>query len=120
MAKFLIQCTHGREDAEKATLPFIVGNVAASSDQEVVVLLTSEAVWIATRGYAEGIQKEGFPPLTQVIRDFVENGGQIWACAACTKPRGISEEQLIGGARILGAPKVVEHLAQGGVSILAF
>ena len=29
MAKLLINCTHGREDAERATLSFVVGNVAA-------------------------------------------------------------------------------------------
>jgi predicted peroxiredoxin len=42
MAKLLINCTHGREDAERATLSFVVGNVAAFADQEVVVLLTIE------------------------------------------------------------------------------
>ena len=44
MAKLLINCTHGREDAAGAILPFVVGNVAASADQEVVVLLTIEGV----------------------------------------------------------------------------
>jgi predicted peroxiredoxin len=39
MAKLMINCTHGREDAERATLPFVVGNVAASADQEVVASL---------------------------------------------------------------------------------
>ncbi len=48
MAKLMIHCTHGREDAERATLSFIVGNVAASADQEVVVLLTIDGVWNAT------------------------------------------------------------------------
>ena len=34
MARFLAQATHGREDPERATLPFIVANVAASADQD--------------------------------------------------------------------------------------
>ena len=33
----LIQGTHGADDPEKATLPFIVGNVAATADQDTVV-----------------------------------------------------------------------------------
>ena len=39
MAQLLVHCTHGREDPERATLAFVVGNVAASADQDVVVLL---------------------------------------------------------------------------------
>src|SRR5205814_1902863 len=33
MATIMANCTCGKEDPERATLPFIVGNVAASADQ---------------------------------------------------------------------------------------
>jgi predicted peroxiredoxin len=36
MAKILVNATHRKEDAERATLPFVMGNVAATADQEVV------------------------------------------------------------------------------------
>ena len=68
MPRLLINCTHGKEDPERATLPFIVGNVAASADQEAVVLLTIEGVWNATKGYADTICKEGFQPLKEVMQ----------------------------------------------------
>ena len=117
MARILTHCTHGKEDPERATLPFVVGNVAATADQEAVVLLTSDAVWLATKGYAEGVQKESFPPLGEQIRAFVANGRQLWACGACTKPRGIGEADLIEGARITTAVNVVEYLASAAASI---
>ena len=117
MAKLMIHCTHGREDAERATLPFVVGNVAASADQEVVVLLTIEGVWNATRGYADDICKEGFQPLREVMQSLLNNGGEIWACGACAKPRGISEGDLVEGARIVTAASVVEYLASGAASL---
>ena len=92
MAKLLINCTHGREDAERATLSFVVGNVAASADQEVVVLLTIDGVWNATKGYADEICKEGFQPLKDVMQSFIANGGQIldlWSlCKAARDQRG--------------------------------
>ena len=119
MAKIMANCTHGKEDPERATLPFIVGNVAVTADQEAVVLLTVEGAWLATKDYAEGIQKEGFQPLKDVIASFVANGGQVWACGACTKPRGITEADLIEGARIVTAANVVEYLASGA-STLSF
>ena len=117
MSKLMINCTHGREDAERATLAFVVGNVAASADQEVVVLLTIEGVRIATQGYADGITKEGFQPLKDVVQSFVANGGKIWACGTCAKPRGIGPSDLIGGAQIVTAANVVEWLATGAASI---
>src|ERR671937_2141112 len=109
MAKILVNATHGNEDAERATLPFVVGNVAATADQEAVVLLTIEGVRLATYGYADGIHKEGFAPLKDVIRQYLDNGGQLWACGACTKPRGISETDLIPGAEIVTPPQVGEY-----------
>lgn len=119
MATLLVHCTHGREDPERATLAFIVGNVAASADQDVVVLLTIDGVWLATHGYADEIHKEGFPALSEVIQSFRANGGQIWACGTCAKPRGIGEDQLIDGAKIVTAANVVERLV-GGATTLDF
>src|SRR3954470_4847615 len=98
-AKILVHGTHGKEDPERATLAFIVGNVAANADQEAVVLLTIEGVCLATKGYADAIEKPGFPPLREVLASFIANGGQIWACGTCAKPRGITEAHLIEGAR---------------------
>jgi predicted peroxiredoxin len=120
MAKFLINCTHAGDDPERATLAFIVGNVAASADQEAAVLLTIEGVWLAKQGCSEGVQKDGFPALKDVMQQFVSNGGQIWACGTCTKPRGITEADLIDSARIVTAAYVVQHLAHGGVHTLDF
>jgi uncharacterized protein len=116
-SKILIHATHGQEDPERATLPFIVANVAANADQETAVLLTIDGVWLATKGYADSIEKAGFPPLRDVIQAFVANGGQIWACGTCAKPRGIGEGDLIVGAKIVTAAHAVEYLASGAVSL---
>ena len=112
-ATVMTHCTHAQDDAERATLPFVVANVAASADQQTIVLLTIDGVWLATKDYAERIHKEGFPPLKDIINSFIENGGEIWACGACTKPRGITEADMIAGARIVTAAMVVEQLAEG-------
>jgi predicted peroxiredoxin len=117
MAKLMVNCTHGKDDPERATLPFIIANVAVTADQEVVVLLAIEGVWLATKGYAEGVEKEGFPPLRDVLRSYVANGGQIWACGTCTKPRGITEDRLIDGAKIVNAVSVVEYVASGAQTL---
>jgi predicted peroxiredoxin len=117
MAKLIVNCNHGKEDPERATLPFIVGNVAASADQQTAVLLTIEGVWIATKGYADDIHREGFPALREVLQSFIANGGEVWACGTCTKPRGIAEADLIDGARIVTAAFFVDQIASGASNI---
>ena len=117
MAKpLLIHCTYGKDDPERAILPFIVGNVAVTADQQATIFLTIEGVRLATKGYAQQVNKEGFTPLKEIMDSFLANGGKIWACGACTKPRGITEADLIEGAKIVTAANLVEALVNGNIS----
>ncbi|HZD72855.1 MAG TPA: DsrE family protein [Actinomycetota bacterium] len=115
--RLLFHCSHGRDDPERAIVPFIAANVAVASGQEAVVLLTIEGVWLCKRGYADGIELEGFPKLAQLIADFVDGGGEIWGCSACTTPRGIGEGDLVPGAQIVGAAAIVEAVASGATAV---
>jgi predicted peroxiredoxin len=117
VGKLLIHSSHGREDPERATLPFIVGKNAVIAGQEAVVMLTVEGVHLATKGGADGVQKEGLPPLAEAMKEFVEGGGRVWACQSCTKPRGIGQEDLAEGATIAAAMQAVEFLAGGAASL---
>lgn len=116
MATLVIHASHGAEDPERATLPFVLGNNAAVAGQEPVILLTVEAVRLATEGGAEGVHKEGLPPLPEIMGEYAANGGAIWACQSCTKPRGIGKEDLIEDARVGTSMEVVELLAEGAAS----
>ena len=117
--KILFNCTHGKDDPERATLPFVAANVAATVGQEAVVVCTIEAVWLGTTGGTEGIQATGLPALAALYSEFVDNGGQVWLCGACTKPRAITDEHLAKGATIVGAAKIIEEVV-AGARTLAF
>ena len=115
--KLLFNCTYGKDDPERATLPFVAANVAATAGQDAVVLCTIDAVWLGTEGGTEGIASQGLPALSELFGEFVDNGGQVWLCGACTKPRGIGEERLAKGATIVGAAKVVEEIVSGAKTV---
>jgi predicted peroxiredoxin len=117
--KLMFLCAHGKENPERAILPFVAANTAAIAGQDAVVLLTIEGVWLGTDGGTDGVVKEGFPELPTLASEFVENGGEIWLCGTCAKPRGITEEQLAKGAKITGAANIVEHVVNGA-QILTF
>jgi predicted peroxiredoxin len=117
VARMLFHCTHGQEDPERATLPFLAANLAAQAGQDAVVLLTVEGAWLGRRGGAEGIAHSGLPRLLDVIDEFVDNGGTIWVGGSCARPRGITEDQLVKGARIVGAATVLGEIATGRVPV---
>ena len=48
--KLIFNCTYGKEEPERATLPFVAANIAATAGQDAVVLCTIEAVWLGTDG----------------------------------------------------------------------
>jgi predicted peroxiredoxin len=113
----MVHNTHGKDDIERASLTFVVANTALNSNQQATVLLTIEGVWVATQGYTDGLQANGFAPLSDLIGQFVANGGDLWVCGACAKPRNITQEQLIDGAQIIGAATAVEALVNGAQTL---
>ena len=101
--KLMFNCTYGKDEPERATLPFVAANIAATAGQDAVVLCTIEAVWLGTTGGTDGIAQPGLPVLDDLYREFIDNGGTVWVCGACAKPRGIGDEQLRKGSVIVGA-----------------
>lgn len=81
------------------------------------MLCTIEAVRLGTKGGADGVEAAGLPKLCELLDQFVGNSGKVWLCGACTKPRGITEEQLAGGVSIVGAAKVVEEVVAGAKTV---
>lgn len=117
MSRMLINATHGPDDPERATLAFVTANVAATADQDTIVLLTIDGAWLAVKGRADEVAADTLPALVDVRAQFVAAGGRIWLCGACAKPRGITADDLVDGATIVSAAQIVEVLAQGAGSL---
>jgi predicted peroxiredoxin len=115
--KLIFNCTWGRDDPERAILPFVAANIAATAGQEAIVLCTIEAVRLGCKGGGEGVEAHGMPKLSDLMTEFIANQGKVWLCGACTKPRGITEDQLAQGVSIVGAAKVVEEVAAGARTV---
>ena len=115
--RLIFNCTHAKDDPERATLPLVAANIAAVAGQDAILLCTIDAVWLGTAGGGDEIAAPGLPRFTDLFRDFVGNGGRAWLCGACTKPRGITEENLVPGATIVGAAKVIEEVINGAKTV---
>ncbi|MGD0093869.1 MAG: DsrE family protein [Planctomycetota bacterium] len=115
--KFCVCLTCAKDNADKATVAFVVANAAVASDRETLVFLSIEAVRLSQRGYADDIAEAGFKPLKDLMESFVAAGGKIWVCSPCFKKRGLNEAALIPGTTIVGGAKLVEFLSDGAASI---
>ena len=81
------------------------------------MVCTIEAVWLGTKGGADGIAAHGLTPLVDLMKEFSANGGKVWPCGACTKPRGITEGDLASGATIVGAATIIEAISKGATPV---
>ncbi len=111
--KFLINCQHGSDDMEKATVAMIVAGAAAAMDGETAIFMTGESVRLATKGGMDGMQLEGYPALADLHETYHENGGQLWVCPVCAAARDITADDLVNGAEIAGAARTIGFVNDG-------
>jgi len=115
--KFCVSLTRAKDNADHATVAFVVANAAVASDKETLVFLSTEGVRLSQKGYADDIREEGFAPLKELMENFAKAGGKIFVCSPCFKKRKLDENNLIAGATIVGGAKLVEFLGEGSPCI---
>jgi uncharacterized protein len=115
--KFCVSVTCAKDNVDKATVGFVVANAAVGSDKETIVFLSSEGVYLAVQGGADGLHEEGFASLKELMDGFAKGGGRIYVCSPCFKKRKLDETKLIANAAIVGGAKLVEFLSAGAPAI---
>lgn len=107
--KMLIIATHGAENPEKATVPFVMGTAAQASGIKVKIGFQANAVMLAKKDCLPHIFAPNFPPLEELVNAFVEAGGEILLCGPCVKSRKLDEADFIPSAKIVNAPTFVNE-----------
>lgn len=114
--KFLINANYGPDDAEKATISFILA-FTSSKTHETAVFAASSAANALVKNRPV-VQAEGYEPLNDLVDGFIQNGGKIWLCPACAKAKGITQDDVIEGVELAGAPKTMAFI-ESGARVLA-
>jgi len=109
---------HGIDhELSSAGLTIACGGITAGL--KVSIFLTSSGVDIVRKRAADMTQVKPLDPLSELIRDFMARGGNLWACTPCVKSRGYTEQDLLEGVVITGASKMHE-LIKAGAATLSF
>ncbi|WP_101523434.1 DsrE family protein [Nocardioides houyundeii] len=115
----VVKVTCGAEDPERCNQAFTVAASAVAAGATVSLWLTGEAAWYGVPGKAEEFSLELATPLA-ALRDAVLAGGTLTVCTQCAARRGITEEDLLPGARIAGAALFAEEVLGDGVQALVY
>lgn len=90
-----------------------MGVKALEKGKDVAILLLSDAVHLAKKGYADAIDiGPPFSPIKEVLPTFLEKGGKIKVCSACMMHNGVNEEDLIEGVDVINADDVVDYITE--------
>lgn len=115
--KLVILITRGFDD-ERSSVAWSIANAAVASDFEVTVFLAAAGVDWVRKGAAEVARLNPIdPPLKDMIGNFMSGGGAILVCPPCAKVRGYSENDLVAGVRVAGAPAMLEVVKQGAATL---
>ncbi len=116
--KLVIMVTHGPEDAERATIPFVMAAAAVASDVEVVMGFQAEGARLMRRGVAETVEAPEFMPLIKLLDDIRELGGKFLVCGPCIKSRQIPPEDLVEGAEVVAAARFIVEITSATNSLV--
>lgn len=105
----LITLTQHERDSNNVTIAFTMGLTAVKKGHDVELILLSDAVHLASKGYAEKIDiGKPFEPIAKLLPEYLEAGGKLKVCSACMMHNGVAEDNLVDGADIIGADYVVD------------
>jgi len=102
--------THGPDEPELATIPFVMAGAALASDVAVVMGFQGDAVRLMAAGVAEGIAAPEFQPLAKLLGDVRDLGAVLLVCSPCLKSRGIAAADLVDGAEIVAAGRFIAEI----------
>jgi uncharacterized protein involved in oxidation of intracellular sulfur len=115
--KIVIIATHGAEDPERASLPFVIANAALAMDVEAVVILQGTGVTLAKKGCYEHVFAAGLPPLKDLVDSFIEQGGALLVCSPCLNERKITKDMLVETAQPVKAARVVTEVLEAKATL---
>jgi uncharacterized protein involved in oxidation of intracellular sulfur len=102
--KILYIGTCAGENPEKAAMPFVMACAALAMDIKATIVLQGNGVYLAQKGYVDKmLPGGGFPPMKELLANFLELGGKLKVCVPCIKERHIDESELVEGYQTTAA-----------------
>ena len=111
--RVVVNLATGLEDGERVTVAFLVAGAALEQGKRVAMFLTKEAVRLGVPGHAEAVACDGCPPVSRLVQQFADGGGELLVCPICWNSRKLQDADLVPNARLGGATPLWEWIGDG-------
>jgi predicted peroxiredoxin len=106
---YIFSITHFDNDPDRTAVPLVLANNALAMGHDVLIWVTLEAVQLARKDAAKGLQPKSFPAIEDLLKNFQESGGKIGVCPPCARTHGVTADNLVENATWMGAAAVLEQ-----------
>jgi predicted peroxiredoxin len=110
--KSMMKSAWGSDDPTKAAFPFSHGLARSESGHEVQIYLLGEAVSLMRKAVANSVTPVGWPPIVESLTKLAARKMTIYACGACSRARGVTEEDLANFGARFGNPAIFVSLVE--------
>ena len=104
MAKIFMKSSWGSDDPTRAAMVLGHAGALAGAGHEVRIFLLGEAVCLARPVVRENLKPVGWPSVAEQWDEAIELGIRIECCGACSRARGVTEEDMAKAGAQPGNP----------------
>ena len=117
--KIMMKSAWGSDDPTKAAFAFLHGHALSEAGHEVQIFLLGEAVSLMRKSVSTAVVPVGWPPLSEIFAKVVERKIPIYACGACSRARGVTEQDLANYAARFGSPSIFVEMVEWADRVIA-
>ena len=110
--KVMMKSAWGSDDPTKAAFPFSHGLALSEAGHDVQIYLLGEAVSLMRKAVANSVTPVGWPPIVESLTKLAAKKVPIFACGACSRARGVTEEDLSNFGAKFGNPAIFVSLVE--------
>lgn len=106
----LVNVTRGKDQLHAVSMAIALGQSAIKDGRSATVFLNVEAPVFAAKDLKSDLKCEGFPPIKQMLADFMAAGGRVLVCQHCAHVAQVKPEGMIGGAKSVAQSELFNAL----------
>jgi len=110
--RIMMKSAWGSDDPTKAAFPFLHGLALAEAGHEVQIFLLGEATGLMRKATASAVVPVGWAPLVETLDKIVAKKIPVFACGACSRARGVTENDLAQWGFKFGNPTIFVGLVE--------
>ncbi len=108
----LLNITKGPDDAHEVTMALQLAGHALDQGRAVTLFFNVEGVSVPVRSLDAKLAFKD-KPIKQLLADCMSRGAAVLVCPHCMKAKGVTETDLIEGARVASADSLLGVVDRG-------